>query len=349
MDARGRFVARGLADPGSPIAVRVWTTNEAEPLDAALVRRRVEAAWALREAAVDRADTDAFRLLHGEGDRLPGLVCDLYGHSAVLRVEGPAGRLIDPVASAVKAVVPDLRRLVLRRAGRGAEDAPATHLFGAPTDRPGQVREHGMRLEVDLARGHKTGLYLDQRENRALVGRLAAGRRTLDAFAYTGGFGLAAALGGATHVTLVETAAPAIEAARRNAAANGLDPSGAGLRFVTADAFDFLADDGGTYDLVVLDPPSMAHSAATLERALGAYRRLNTLALARLAPGGILVTASCSSHVREGHLVEVLRDAAVSSRRAVRILEHRGAGPDHPVLPAFPEGRYLKVLVAWVE
>lgn len=348
-DRRGRPLALGIADPASPIAVRIWTNRRGARIDDALIEARVATAAALRHAVVPKS-TDTFRLLHGEGDRTPGVVCDIYGDTAVLRPDTLAvDRLLPAFAQAIARELPAVRRVVRRDPARGSEGERVTTLLGAPLEGPLVVREHGLRFEADPTRGHKTGLYLDQRENRARVRALAAGRSVLNLFSYTGGFSVAAAVGGATSVTTVDTGEPVIEAAKRNFALNGLDPADPRWRFAAADAFAFLEADPTTYDLIIVDPPSMAPSAAALDRALSAYRRVNELALRHLAPRGLLLTASCSSHVSEQHLCEVLRDAARASARSVRILEHRGTGPDHPVLPAFPEGRYLSVLLAFAE
>ncbi|MCE7939865.1 hypothetical protein DCC79_16535, partial [bacterium] len=222
-------------------------------------------------------------------------------------------------------------------------------LHGPALDGPIAIREHGLAFEVDVVRGHKTGFYLDQRENRRRVRDLAAGRRVLNVFAYTGGFSVAAAAGGARAVTTVDIAAPVLDAARRNFALNGLDPDAPHHRWHTGDAFAFLADCRDRYDLVVVDPPSMAPSRASLDRALAAYRQLNTLALACAAPGALVLTCSCSSHVTAEHLRDGVADAAAAARRNVRILERRGAGPDHPLQPGFPEGDYLQALLLYVE
>lgn len=346
-DRRDRTLALGIADPASPIAVRIWTNRRGDRLDEALLDARVREAAALRRALLDPARTDAYRLLNGEGDRTPGVVCDVYADTAVLRPDTPAvDSLLAPIAAAVARHVPAVRRVVARDPERHADVATRLRtLVGPPLDGPLTVREDGLLYEADPARGHKTGLYLDQRDNRARVRALAAGRRVLNLFSYTGGFSVAAAAGGAATVTTLDVGAPVIEAARRNFALNGLDPDAPHYRFVAEDAFAFLDATRDAWDLVVLDPPSMAPGEAALPRALAAYRRANEAALRRLAPGGLLLTASCSSHVTEAHLVEVVRDAARSADRAARILEHRGAGPDHPVLPAFPEGRYLSALL----
>ena len=236
-------------------------------------------------------------------------------------------------------VRPDLKAVVERQA-----DGQLLAWEGSAPDGPLVVAEHGLRLEADLRLGHKTGLYLDQRENRRRVGRLAAGRRVLNLYSYTGGFSVAAALGGATRVDSVDVAAPALAAAGRNFALNGLPPDSSSYGFHAMDALDFLESERGPWDLIIADPPSMAPSAESRPRALAAYGRLARLCLERLAPGGILVSCSCSSHIAAAALRGVLAEAATQAGRPLRLFALHGAGPDHPVLPAFPEGDYLQ---AW--
>ncbi len=339
-DGRGRFLARGLYDPRSPIALRLWTRDPQQPVDEALLRERLRQAAALRRATVDRAASDAFRLAHGEADGLPALVADRYGPVAVLRCDSPAVHgLRAAFAAALMAQWPDLKAVVERQ-----PDGELQAWEGRAPDGPLQVEEHGLRLEADLRQGHKTGLYLDQRENRRRVGRLAAGRRVLNLFSYTGGFSVAAALGGATRVDSVDVAAPALAAAGRNFAMNGLSPDGPGYGFHAVDTMDFLAAERGPWDLIIADPPSMAPSADSRPKALAAYKLLARRCLERLAPGGILVSCSCSSHITAADLRGVLAEAATQAGRPLRLFALHGAGPDHPVLPAFPEGDYLQ---AW--
>ncbi|MCB0214989.1 MAG: class I SAM-dependent rRNA methyltransferase [Chloroflexi bacterium] len=345
-DARGNWLARGIYDPDSPIAVRVWSLDRDEPLDASLLRRRLRGAAALRRSLLAPTDTDAYRLAHGEGDRLPGLICDIYADTAVIQLDSPAlAPWLTAAAQAIGELLPGLARIALREARQPEPGGPRWLVGEAPAERL-VVREHGMLLEADVEQGHKTGLYLDQRESRRRIRELAAGRRVLNTFAYTGAFSVAAALGGAASVTTLDQAAPAVEAARRNFALNGLDPDA--YRFIGGDAFAFLAEDAEHYDLVIVDPPSMAASRANLDRALSAYRRLNIDALHRCAPGALLLSASCSSHVSADQLRGILAEAGARAGRSLRILEARGAGPDHPTLPAFPEGDYLHAFLVHV-
>jgi 23S rRNA (cytosine1962-C5)-methyltransferase len=278
---------------------------------------------------------------------VPGIVCDVYGDTAVLRLDTPAvEELARAAARQLPARLPGIRRVLLQSGRRRTAGEPPQVLLGQPPRAPLVVREHGMRLEADVVAGQKTALYLDQRENRRRVRELAAGRSVLNLFAYSGGFTVAAALGGATRSCSVEQAGPATKALGRNLRLNGL--AAAGHEVVEADAFAYLAAASERFDLVILDPPSLAPSRDAVPAALQAYRRLNTLALSRLEPGGILVTCSCSSHVGPMDFAATLGAAARAAGRELSVVEERGAGADHPWRPEFPEGRYLKVLVAYV-
>ena len=230
--------------------------------------------------------------------------------------------------------------------GDGAADERAAVVLGAAPEGEIEIRENGLRFGVDLLRGQKGGLFLDQRDNRALVRTLAPGRRVLNLFGYTGGFSIYAAAGGARATVTVDAAAPAIAAARRNFERNRLATDGA--RFVAGDAFAFLeraARDGERFDIVISDPPSFAPSRRALATGLRAYRRLHRLCAAVTAPGGTLCAASCSSHVDRAAFLATVRDGARDAGRRFELVELRGAGADHPVVPQFPEGDYLKFAV----
>jgi 23S rRNA (cytosine1962-C5)-methyltransferase len=348
-DHRGAFVAHGFFDPDGPIAVRVLSRERGARLDGAFVRARVAAACAIRRAAAPMLDGDALRLVHGEADGLPGLVVDLYGDTGVVRFDGLAAEAAwaphaDAVAGAIRAAGYPLVRLWARPAEgrRGGGRA----LVGDPPPPLVFVREGPARFEVDVVHGQKTGLFLDQRPGRARVGAIAAGASVLNLFSYTGGFSVMAALGGAARVTTVDLARPAIDAARRNFTHSGVDPTP--HEFVAADCREFLAEAaarGRRWDVAVCDPPSFAPSEKAKAQALAAYRGLNAAVARVVAPGGLLATASCSSHVTEADFVEVVAAGCDEAGRAARIVWRAGAGPDHPVSPAFPEGRYLKFLL----
>jgi 23S rRNA (cytosine1962-C5)-methyltransferase len=342
----GASVGRGIVDPTSPIAVRVWTHGR-EPLDAALWHARAGHACQRRAAMFVGAATDAFRVLHGEGDRMPGFVVDRYGSVAIARTDGAAAAT--RVEALVDALWPALEawgvRTLAHRTGAKGEAPRLDVLRGPPPPPTVEVREHGVPFVVDLARGQKTGAFLDQRDNRRRVGELASGRRVLNLFSYAGGFSLHAALGGATHVTSVDIAAAAHATAQASFRAAAVDPRA--HAFVTAEASSYLdaaAARGERWDLIVSDPPSFAPSEKALARALTAYRNLHAACARVLAPGGILCAASCSSHVDAAAFVTTLDDVTLG-HRDLALVELRSAGADHPTLPAFPEGHYLKFAV----
>lgn len=339
-DEKGSF-ALAFADPESPIRLRILDTRTRVEIDAEWIAARVSRA-ALRRAQDPRlARTNALRLIHGEADGIPGLVLDSYAGHGIAILDGEAAEtlwlpLLPSVRSALKASGFGLSSLSARRVGRERiwlTDEPPQDV---------QVHEGDAIMEVDLRRGQKTGLFLDQRENRALVGSRSKGLSVLNLFSYTGGFSLAAALGGASKTTTVDIASPAIEAAKRNFTLSGLDPSK--HVFEAADVFAFLEDRIAareTYDLVICDPPSFASSEKALVKGLRAYRRVNEMAMRVVARNGLFCSASCSSHVTPDHLLEVVADAAMELRRDIVVTDQRGAASDHPVRPGFPEGRYL--------
>jgi 23S rRNA (cytosine1962-C5)-methyltransferase len=350
VDADRRAVARGFWDARSPLAVRVLATaDEAAEVGADLegaVDARLGAALERRLGFLDRAETDAFRWVHGEADRLPGIHVDLYGPVAVTRADGAGARAFYrdlPARLAAAARARGLPLVGVVERGQRDDDGGGAAIWGEVPGGEIEVRENGVRFGVDLVRGQKGGLFLDQRDNRALVRTLAEGRRVLNLFGYTGGFSVYAALGGAAETTTVDVAAPAIEAARRNFERNALPLSRAHLH--AEDAFAFLeraAAAGTRWDLVISDPPSFAPSERALPAALRAYERLHRLAASVTAPGGLFCAASCSSHVRPAAFLETVQAGARAAGRAFTLVELRGAAACHPSLPAFPEGEYLK-------
>jgi 23S rRNA (cytosine1962-C5)-methyltransferase len=341
-DAKGRVVARGLAEAG-PIGVRVWAERD-EPVDEPLLEQRLDVAIELRKRITPK-HTDALRLVHGEGDRMPGVVVDLYGAHAVLALDGEAAtsrreQLIALLRPRLHAL--GVPTLVVRHGPRG--ERTIEHVEGPPPPAVLEVHEHGMVLCADLMRGQKTGLFLDQRISRATVRRLAKGKRVLDLYAYVGGFSAAAGKGGAAEVVTVDIAKPAIAMAERTWASNGLPAER--QRAVAMDVPEFLAEAaeaGERFDVIVADPPSFAPSAATRDKALRAYEKLHLACLRVLAPGGLLLAASCSSHVDRAAFEEALARAAEERRVVLQVIDRWAAPPDHPRLLAFPEGDYLTV------
>lgn len=337
----GALVGRGLIDPDSPIAVRVWTNDPARAIDEALVAERVKRALDLRAKLVG-PDTNAYRLVHGEGDRTPGVVVDRYDDVAVLRLDGDGVRAKrDVIVAAISPLLRGLGISTLLQRGRADETVV---LFGTLPEGPLRVTEHGVPFIADVVRGQKTGAFLDQRENRRRVGEMSAGKRVLNLFSYAGGFSLHAALRGAVKVTSVDIASAAHATAQQSFKVAGVDPRV--HEFVTADAFAFLEGarkQGKAWDVVVSDPPSFAPNEKSKERALAAYRSLHRACAAVLAPGGTFCAASCSSHVDAKTFVTTLDDAALE-RSDLRIVAVHGAPADHPILAAFPEGQYLKFI-----
>jgi len=342
------LVGRGLWDASSPIAVRVFAHSSDERLDEAAIVRRIERAFEIRDGLFGtgaESPTNAYRLLNGEGDRVPGLVIDRYGSVAVARTDGEAmARWLDRLSPhlAGPLAARGIETLTLR-CDPDAQGRKLRTLHGPEAPDQVTVREAGVAMEVDLARGQKTGAFLDQRENRVRLRSLAAGaERVLNLYSYAGGFSVAAALGGGQQVTSVDSAAAAHATAQRNFRHNQLDPTK--HQFVTADAQVFLERAkarGDRFDLIISDPPSFARSERNVPRALTAYRKLHGALAAVLRDGGLLCAASCSSHVNLETFLSTLDDIALG-RDDLRTRAVYGCPPDHPTLPAFPEGRYLK-------
>lgn len=342
----GEVLGCGVHDPSSPIALRVWSRGAT--LDAAVFEERLARAMAIRDALFSDGTTNAYRLLNGEGDRTPGVVLDRYDDVAVLRLDGDGARAA--FATLGRELEARLRAAgvttLLERTTR--KDVVAR--FGPPRTRV-EVKEHGVPFLVDLVHGQKTGAFLDQRENRRRVGEIVRrrkqaglGTRVLNLFSYAGGFSQRAALAGGT-VTSVDIAAQAHATAQESFRLAGVDP--AEHAFVTADAFTWLEaakKRGETWDVVISDPPSFAPSEQAKPKALSAYRALHRACAEVLARGGVFVAASCSSHVDAEEFVATLDDSALG-RSDLRLLELFGPPPDHPTVPAFPEGRYLKCAV----
>lgn len=344
VDRAGHFVARGLYDARNPIGVRVATLDAKESIDAAFIASRLERALKSRRGVIDSETTTAFRWCNGEGDFLPGVVVDVYAACAVVRLDGDAVHVWrDWIVDAIKKLG---RGLGIAHIIERSRNAKSEVLFGGAPSNPIEILEHGVRFAVDVLHGQKTGFFLDQRENRRLLRDYSDGLVVANLFAYTGGFSVQAALGGAKKVVTVDSAPGAIQSARDNFALNGLDVDA--HEFAVSDVFDWLSAQHRKrepYDLIVTDPPSFAPSQKALGRALAAYRDLNAEAIRLLPAGGLLAAASCSSHVTMELFLETLTDAAVKARRPINVLEIRAQPADHPTLPAFTEGRYLKFVL----
>jgi 23S rRNA (cytosine1962-C5)-methyltransferase len=350
-DSTGAFLAWGAFSGESQIRARVWSFDERDVVDDEFVAARIRASAARRDVLL--ADgTDSARLVFSEADGVPGLVADRYGPVVVCQLTtAGADRWSEACADALSSL-PGVASVYERsdadvRSREGL--APRTGPMRGPAPEPELVaHEGGLRFAIDVAGGHKTGFYLDQRDARRTIGRIARGRRVLNVFSYTGAFGVAAAASGAATVTSIDSSAPALELNRRNAELNSVDPG----ELIEADAFTALRqqrDRARQYDLVLLDPPKLAASDKHLDKASRAYKDLNLLALKLLAPGGILMTFSCSAAMTPELFRKVVAGAALDARRTARVLGTLRQGADHPVPLSFPEADYLKGLVIEVE
>lgn len=340
--------AVGLYDAEGAIAVRLFSrgSNGGEGVPGrAFVERRVNEALELRERlfAAEAQETNAYRLLYGEGDFLPGITVDRYERYATLQLYAPSLEVLVP--DVVRALGPRLKlRGVVRRREGGLEA-----LWGQLPPPELTVSENGLKLIANLAHGQKTGLFLDHRDNRLTLSRLCRDKTVLNLFSYTGAFSLYAARGGARHVTSVDIAPAATDDARKNFALNGFDPTE--HAFVTADVFVLLeryVQGSERFEVVVLDPPSLARNKASRFAAQRAYRKLNAQAMRCALPGGLLATASCTSQVSPADFVALLGEAAAEAGRRFQIVHEAGHAPDHPVPASFPEGRYLKFVIGRV-
>ena len=342
----------GLWDAESPIAIRIFSNRQRPNKN--WVAERVRQAWILRAPLRDAAlQTSAYRWLYGESDGLPGIVVDLYGDAdsgeqwAVVKTYAASVERIKPwVVEALQALTP-LTGVIERGS---EEDRGAEPLAGTLPTKPIMIQEHGLRFEVDMLRGQKTGFFLDQRENRRTIEQWSQGKRVLNLFSYTGGFSVYAERGNASSVTSVDSAREAMATAGHNFALNGFDP--ARHEFIVADCFDVLEryhSEGRRFDLIIVDPPSFARSKDQVTNALGAYQRLNSLALKCLSPTGLLASSSCTSQVSPAAFTQMLARAAADARRHLLILHDAGQPLDHPVPAHFPEGRYLKFVLGQAE
>ncbi len=348
--ADGRFLAWGAYSPASQIRVRAWSFDESERIDEPFFARRIVAALRVRERLA--VPSDGVRLVHGEADGLPGLVVDRYADTLV-------AQFLSAGAERWKAVIADAllhasgaSRLYERSDSgmRGREGLPpAAGWLRGDGSTALAIREHGWRFALDIAGGHKTGFYLDQRDNRR---RFAEGvrhfglRRVLNGYSYSGGFAVAALAGGAEQVTSVDSSAAALDLARTNVANNGFDAARA--EFLDTDVNALLRrclDDGRRFDAIVLDPPKFAPSAAHAERAARAYKDINRLAFKLLDPGGVLFTFSCSGGIGAELFHKIVAGAGLDAGIDGLIVERLAAAPDHPMTITFPEGEYLKGLV----
>jgi 23S rRNA (cytosine1962-C5)-methyltransferase len=352
--ADGRWLARGSWSPQSQIRIRALSFDPQEEITTALFRNRLQKAMDRRFALFGGQPPQSFRLVNAESDSLPGVIVDRYAPYWVCQfLSAGAERWRDAVAAQLESLLP-CRGIYERSEGEGRRKEglpPRTGvLSGEAPPALLEVREHGLRFLVDVHGGHKTGFYIDQRENRRRLADFAAGRDLLNVFSYTGGFGINALAAGAAAVTHLDSSSESLTLARRNTVLNQLDEQR--CEYICADAFEQLRrlrNCGRTFDLIVLDPPKFATSAHQLPAAARGYKDINLSAFKLLRPGGILFTFSCSGHMEASLFQKIVADAALDADRQAQILERLHQAGDHPVALSFPEAAYLKGLVCRVE
>jgi 23S rRNA (cytosine1962-C5)-methyltransferase len=351
----GRPLGRAAWSPASQIRARMWSFVAGETIDHAFFKRRVAASVARRDALPELAGQQGLRLIHAESDGLPGVIADRYGDTVVVQLTTAGadkwrGAIADSLLQATGCARIYERSDVDVRKLEGLE--PVTGwIHGTAADEELVIEESGVRMTVDIVSGHKTGFYLDQRDNRRRVAELARGRRVLNCFCYTAGFSLQALAGGAREVVSVDSSGPALATAQRNLA---LNPQLDAVRALWREADVFaelrgLRAAGERYDLIILDPPKFAHTAAHAERAARAYKDVNLQAMQLLAPGGLLMSYSCSGGVSADLFQKIIAGAALDAGRTARIVQHLHGAADHPVDLTFPEGEYLKGLLLQVD
>ncbi len=352
-DAEGNCLAWAAYNADSQISARVWSWDEKEIVNADFFRKRIANALAMRSAfllPLGEVKTDnGIRLIHAESDGLPGLIVDKYNDVLVMQL-GSAGpeHWRDTLADILQELCAPV--CIFERSdsdGRELEGLfPRSGILRGMLPKQVEVNENGLRFSVDVATGQKTGFYLDQRDNRALIGTLALGKDVLNCFCYTGGFSLNALRGGAKSILSIDSSQEALQLAQRNLQLNGLDSTRA--EWLCADVFEALRklrDQNRKFDLIVLDPPKFAPTAAFAEKAARAYKDINLLGFKLLRPGGLLFTYSCSGGISDDLFQKIIAGAALDAGVSAQIIKKLHAASDHPVLLSFPEGAYLKGLV----
>jgi len=348
---KNEYLCTGHYQKGS-IAVRIFSFNQIEP-DVTFWKEKIQKAYDYRKAIglIGREDTNVYRLVYGEGDGMPGLIIDFYNGTAVIQCHSIGmHRETEKIVQALKEIYGSSLKAVYDKSKESLSDRYGdklanTYLFGE--DKEKQVLEYGNKIKVDWEEGQKTGFFIDQRENRKLVGQYAKDKKVLDCFCYAGGFSVYALKAGASEVHSVDSSKTAIKLTDDNIQLNFGET--AKQKSHVADAFDFLKDNQGQYDLMVVDPPAFAKHRDARHQAVMGYKRLNALAIQGVKPGGMIFTFSCSQVVDKYLFHGAITAAAIETGRTVRIMQYLTQPPDHPISIYHPEGEYLKGMLLFVE
>jgi len=344
------LVGVGSYSPSSQIQVRVWSFNPEEKIDKDFFRKKFLAASQFRKRIVDTSQTNAYRIINSENDGLPGLIVDRYADYLICQFLSSGSdfhkKIITETLDEVFNPIGIYERSDVEiRIKEGLEPTKGT-LSGKEPDDLIQILENGLKFSVDVKNGHKTGFYLDQRDNRKLVSEFSRGKNVLNCFSYTGGFSVYALSSGAKNLTQIEASESALDLSTKNIELNNPDDSK--IENISGDVFEVLRkfrDERRTFDLIILDPPKFAESESQIQKASRGYKDINLLAIKLLNPGGILFTFSCSGHISQELFQKIVADAALDSGREVKIIKQLTQAADHPVALNFPEGLYLKGLI----
>ena len=351
IDRNGDFLANGYFNSYSQIAVRVWSYDDEEKINADFFRRRIKGALKWREDYIDQEKTNAYRLINGENDSLPGLIVDRYGPYLAIQfhtagIERWQTEIIDALVRVLAPLGIYERSDLKVRAIEGGEPR-AGIVYGTVPDLI-EIKENGFRFLVDIKAGQKTGFFLDQRDKRAALAKYAKGKSVLNCFSYTGGFSVYALAAGAKRVVNVDLSEGALTIARQNIELNGFKAGQA--EFVRADAKNYLSDlKPGTFPLIILDPPAFIKNRHKIKEGMAGYKKINILAMEKLALPGVLLTCSCSTHLKREDFRLILSEAGARAKRTLRIIESYTHGLDHPELVPFTEGEYLKTFFLAVD
>ncbi len=347
------LIGIGCFSPSSQIRVRIWSFNPEEKIDSDFFKRKIDRAKSLRENILDTTKTNAYRIINSESDRLPGLIVDRYEEYLVCQFLSSGAEFLKKTIVEVLNEMFELTGIYERsdvdvREKEGLQPSKGL-LVGKEPERLIEILENGFKFLVDIKKGHKTGFYLDQRDNRKLISEFSKGKTVLNCFSYTGGFSVYALAAGAFNTTQIETSVSALDLSIKNIELNKLNTSQ--VENINGDVFEALRkfrDERRTFDLIILDPPKFAESASQIQKASRGYKDINLLAIKLLNPGGILFTFSCSGHISKELFQKIVSDAALDSGREVKIIKQLTQASDHLVSTNFPEGMYLKGLVCYV-